>query len=231
MKPIPIDGEAQPRMSTDSKRSFSFGLGKKRSSDLESQQEKPSGRRFSLLPQSLSLKGLMGGREHSEPNTPQMQEQSWHGSRPPTGQTYPAQSMSSHDGQQDAGRPLKYNNFSRPPQTQYRPPPPSSQPNYDVYGGTGVYNAPDMHTQPRQGVSQPTNQFTPHYPDGFGEQPRPSMQQSRHGRAVLTKTNRKFNEAYEGESGPHSGSSGAVRKVQDFFRRRGRARADSDNRY
>ena len=44
----------------DSKRSFSFGLGKKRSSDLEASNEKPA-RRFSLLPASMSLKGMKGG--------------------------------------------------------------------------------------------------------------------------------------------------------------------------
>merc|ERR1712000_165178 len=68
--------ETQPRMSTDSKRSFSFGLGKKRSTDLENpgQSEKPV-RRFSLL-NSMSFKGLMGGSKDqtsSKPGTPQAQ--------------------------------------------------------------------------------------------------------------------------------------------------------------
>ena len=46
---------------------------------------------------------------------------------------------------------------------------------------------------------------------------------------VLQKSNRKFADAYEYErSSHHSGSSGAARKVMDFFRRRGRARAGED---
>jgi protein-serine/threonine kinase len=227
MRPMGNDGgEAQPRMSTDSKRSFSFGLGKKRSTDLDSQYEKPApaGRRFSLLPQSMSFKGLMGGKEQNGSTTPQMSEQHYSGSRPPTGRNYANQPMSNHDGQQDTGRPTKYNNFSRPPQAQYRQQPAPSQADHDVYGGTGVYNPADSHT----GTTQAANQYSQPYSDGYQEQSRPSMQQGRQGRAVLTKPNRKFEQAYDNE---HGGSSGAVRKVQDFFRRRGRARADSDYRY
>ena len=232
MRPIGTDGEAQPRMSTDSKRSFSFGLGKKRSTDLESQQEKPSsgGRRFSLLPPVMSFKGLMGGRDHPEPNTPQMQEQKRSDSRPPTGQNYSAHPVSNHDGQQDAGRPVKYNNFSRPPQAQYRQQPAPQQQNYDVYGGTGVYNPSESYNRQGYGTNQEPTYFSNQYSQGSYEQPRPSMQQGRQGRAVLTKQNRKFADAYDHEPGSHGGSSGAVKKVQDFFRRRGRARADSDYR-
>ena len=226
MKPVNVDGEAPSRLSTESKRSF-LGLGKKRSTDLESQHEKTGGRRFSLLPQSISFKGLMGGnKDQSGASTPQMQEQKSYGSRPPTGNTYPPQNVANHDGMYDDGRPAKYNNFSRPPQGQYRQAPPTQQ-NHDVYGGTGVYNPSDSYQQ--QAPAQ--NQFAPQYPDGFNEQPRPSMQQGRQGKGVLTKPNRKFAEAYDNEPGSHAGSSGAVKKVQDFFRRRGRARADSDYRY
>ena len=233
MRPIGNDGEAPSRLSTESKRSFSFGLGKKRSTDLESQQEKPSsggGRRFSLLPQSMSFKGLMGGKDQTESSTPQMQEQNWSQSRPPTGQQYPTQSMSNHDGQHDRSQSQTYNNFSRPPQAQYRQQPVQQQQNYDVYGGTGVYHPGDSRTRPQQGGYQQQNQFSSQYPQDHYEQPRPSMQQSRQGRGVLTKPNRKFAEGYDNEPGSHGGSSGAVKKVQDFFRRRGRARADSGYR-
>jgi protein-serine/threonine kinase len=42
---------------------------------------------------------------------------------------------------------------------------------------------------------------------------------------VLQKNNRRFNEAYEAEP-KGAGSSGAARKVMDFFRRRGKARGE-----
>jgi protein-serine/threonine kinase len=57
---------------------------------------------------------------------------------------------------------------------------------------------------------------------------------SRGGRGVLQKNNRKFADAYEdpnqGYGGviQNSGSSGAARKVMDFFRRRGKAREGDD---
>lgn len=235
MKPMAMESEppAQPRMSTDSKRSFSFGLGKKRSTDLDSQNEKTGSRqRFSLLPQSMSIKNMMSGsKEHSINNDgSQMQENNW--SRPPTNQSYQGQ-QSLNDGQNDGPRPVKYNNFSRPPQGQYRHPTTQteqSQQQYDVYGGTGVYNPSQGRGQHSRGASQPMTQFTPQYPDGFNDDQRPSVQHNRHGRQVLTKPNRKFADAYDDEPGQYGGSSGAVKKVQDFFRRRGRARADSGYR-
>ena len=80
----------------------------------------------------------------------------------------------------------------------------------------------------------------PVYPQGFNSQedvqPRSSMQQSRSGRpGVLQKNNRRFADAYDqdaepghGTGGHHAGSSGAAKRVMDFFRRRGRARAGED---
>lgn len=60
----------------------------------------------------------------------------------------------------------------------------------------------------------------------YEDPPRPSMQGSRLRSGVLQKSNRKFADGYEHErdSPSHAGSSGASRKVMDFFRRRGRAR-------
>jgi len=54
------------------------------------------------------------------------------------------------------------------------------------------------------------------------------------GRGVLTKNNRRFADAYEQDQGngygpthsDHAGSSGAARKVMDFFRRRGKDRTE-----
>jgi protein-serine/threonine kinase len=69
----------------------------------------------------------------------------------------------------------------------------------------------------------------PIYPPGFNSydedpQTRPSTQgrQTR----VLQKPNRKFTDGYESTGGP--GTSGAARRVMDFFRRRGKARVGDD---
>lgn len=223
--------EAQPRMSTESKRSFSFGLGKKRSTDLDNQTEKPV-RRFSLLPNSMSFKGILGGAKEetsSKPGTPQTDgfAQQISG-QAVTGQDYPHQQMSSTDGAFDGSRSGKYN-FSRPAQAEQYQPPRAAATNDDVYGGTAVY-APQGHNGHQRQPSEPMAQMM-----GFGEGAqaggRPSMQQGRTGRGVLVKPNRKFNEAYDHEQGPthHGGRSGAVKKVQDFFRRR-RAPTDGDYR-
>lgn len=79
------------------------------------------------------------------------------------------------------------------------------------------------------------------YPQGFNEfEEEPagtSILQSRSGRGanVLQKNNRKFADAYEhdadpsyGVGGHHAGTSGAARRVMDFFRRRGKARAGDE---
>ncbi|KAK2775819.1 hypothetical protein FQN53_002976 [Emmonsiellopsis sp. PD_33] len=78
-----------------------------------------------------------------------------------------------------------------------------------------------------------TDQFMPSYPEGFNSNYDNGSRQSMHtgrstgrGSNILQKNNRRFADAYEYEKDPshHSGSSGAARKVMDFFRRRGKAR-------
>ena len=166
------------RQSVESKRSFSFGLGKKKSVDLESQAEKPN-RRFSLLQASMSLKGMMGGTrdDGEDPESPVPQPGDFPQppsgraqSRPTTGQ----QTMNSYerqddaavgnDGQFDQPRPAPVNNFSRPPQHQQRPSQMQndmygaanqhqhrpSQPQNDVYGGTGVYAPTSQYLQQQE---------------------------------------------------------------------------------
>ncbi|OJD22123.1 CAMK/CAMKL/KIN4 protein kinase [Blastomyces percursus] len=81
-----------------------------------------------------------------------------------------------------------------------------------------------------------TEQFMPSYPEGYnpghenGNGSRQSIQpshQSGRGSNVLQKNHRRFADAYEYEKDPsnHSGSSGAARRVMEFFRRRGKYRA------
>ncbi|ODH13713.1 CAMK/CAMKL/KIN4 protein kinase [Paracoccidioides brasiliensis] len=86
-----------------------------------------------------------------------------------------------------------------------------------------------------------TEQFMPSYPDryipnydnGSGQSIQeggfPSQSHSgsggRGGHSVLQKNNRRFADEYEKSHEHHSGSSGAARRVMDFFRRRGKYRA------
>jgi protein-serine/threonine kinase len=252
-------GGANPRASIDSKRSFSFGLGKKRSSDLESHSGEKANRRFSLLPNSVSHRLFGGSRDQiNETSSPQTsdfpQPPSNSASRPSTNQRptedYQQNYSTGNDGSRDY-REANNKNYSRPSNQGYSQPQEYSQPkpaSNDVYGGTGVYGQDQRQAQNQQAYSQ--NQYRqsqlppqasyrqpqgqsqrPVYPQGFNSSdaapPRQSMQQGRPAQSKLTKNNRKFNDGY-GDQGSHSGSSGAVKKVQDFFRRRGRARADSD---
>lgn len=74
---------------------------------------------------------------------------------------------------------------------------------------------------------QPPLQYDHQFENGS----RPSMQAGRPPRNnILQKGHRKFADAYEFEQAPShtSGSSGAARKVMDFFRRRGKARAGEE---
>ncbi|ERF72583.1 hypothetical protein EPUS_02865 [Endocarpon pusillum Z07020] len=239
-EPYPI--ENPQRTSTDSKRSFSFVMGKKKSMDLESQQqldEKPK-RLSSLIPATFSFRGLMGGSKEEDTESespapevgdfPQPPTSSTQG-RPSTSQAprpsgqYPLEQEPSRtrtqtqpvgqDGQQDQPRPPR-TNFSRPPQYQSAPP----QVPTDAYGGTGVYTGSGGAYLQQYGSS--TNPTRPLYPEGFNSQDvsRPSTQQNRQGKGVLQKNNRNFNNSYDQGPSRHEGSSGPARKVMDYFRRR-----------
>ena len=121
----------------------------------------------------------------------------------------------SYSSQQEAPSPL------RPPHGQ----------SY-LLGGSG--------TPTDSEISLGAGQRRPVYPPGFDSNDnfsRPSIQQNRgpRGPTVLAKNNRKFVDAYEqdqepgyGSGGNHAGSSGAAKRVMDFFRRRGKARAGDE---
>ncbi|KAN0094222.1 hypothetical protein V8E51_017406 [Hyaloscypha variabilis] len=255
-----------PRQSMDSRRSISFGFGKKRSGSITGSQtttlqEKP--RRFSLLPASFSLKAIGIGKEYGTPGEPPADEQysDERGNYPDPPQSAP-QNQSRNisgitatvpytaDGSYDRNRDSPKQNRSRGPNT--------SSPIHQRYATQTVSDprsgAPPQFLPPmnfRQDQSALTtesesslvdlqNRRQP-YPSGFNEyddgrrqtQQGQSRREQPGGRGVLVKNNRKFSEAYEQEAnngyGPthsdHAGSSGAARKVMDFFRRRGRDRA------
>lgn len=86
-------------------------------------------------------------------------------------------------------------------------------------------------------VSLGPSQHRPAYPAGFDsyeEEPSVPSQPNRSAR-VLQKNNRRFADSYEqdqepgyGAGGHHAGSSGAAKRVMDFFRRRSKARSGDD---
>lgn len=253
-----------PRRSTDSRRSTSFGFGRK-TSDL-GKGDKP--RRFSLLPASFSFKSFgAGSKDQTNTDKPMAERKSY--AKPPgsRGQTRPmafgqGQSRSTSystedgvsagfDGQRDrtrGGPPQQVPRSSMPPRSAPQPQRqqqyvtdkyPSQQGNFGgrpPYPGQS-YLQTDSAPPTESDSSLNLAHHQPNYPPGFNSydnQPRPSMQQGR-GPGVLQKNNRKFADVYEqdqepgyGAGGHHGGSSGAARKVMDFFRRRGKARAAAD---
>jgi protein-serine/threonine kinase len=249
------------RQSMDSsRRSISFGFGKKRSGSITggsqtNLQDRP--RRFSLLPANFSLKAIGIGKEYGTPGAPPSDQQ--YESRPDSrgnyldppqtsrnisGSTadYPRTADGSYDHARDSPmQDRRATSTASPPQhqryasnqTKIQDPrsgqflPPSTFRQEDSALTTGSESSLNDFQQRRAPQSQ--------YPAGFNEydnRPPPARAASG-GRGVLQKNNRKFADAYEqdqnnGWSGqPHSdhaGSSGAARKVMDFFRRRGRDR-------
>ena len=264
-----------PRLSTDSRRSSSFGFGRK-SSDLRKtgdsgKQEKP--RRFSLLPASFSFKSFTGSTKDQStenilpvserrPSVVHQQPPASRGQPRPATTTYGRGQSRSDSFRKEEGMPTGYDGYdgqrerargsstqqarrsnapssgAPQPQQSYGSPQYNSQ--QDPYGSLQApagqsYLLGESGTPTESEVSLGMSQHHGPYPPGFNEfddEPRPSMQQSRSGRGagVLQKDNRRFADAYEqGQGGGHhAGSSGAAKRVMDFFRRRGKARAGDE---
>lgn len=235
-----------PRQSIDSsRRSVSFGFNKKRSGSFTggsqtTLQEKP--RRFSLLPASFSLKSIGIGKEYGAPDSPRDAPD-----RPDSRTDYldPSQigrgevrnisgSTEGHnhvaDGtyEQNRDSPLqdrRGTSTASPQQNRYLQPPLQQ----------GQFLSPGHYRQGESAIATESesslNDPTRRYPTGFNvsdyEERRPNNSR---GRGVLQKNNRRFADAYDeghyGGTHDNAGSSGAARKVMDFFRRRGKARTD-----
>ncbi|CAG8980819.1 hypothetical protein HYALB_00003746 [Hymenoscyphus albidus] len=255
--------EPTPRHSIDSRRSISFGFGKKRSGSINGSQstlqEKP--RRFSLLPASFSLKSIGIGKEYGTPGAPPSDYDSRpdsHGTGPsqstrsdPLRNTsgsapHPATADGSYDRQRDSPLQDRRNTSTASP-TQHRytsqgqvsnprsGAAPQFLPPMGFRQGESAINTEsesslNEYQNQRGTVTYPQAPQT--YPD-YDSDRRPGNSRA-NSRGVLQKPNRKFAEAYEPVQnygyGPthtndHAGSSGAARKVMDFFRRRGKDRA------
>ena len=232
----PFPGDNNTRVSVDSRRSGTLGSNRKYGES--SGESRP--RRFSLLPASFSLKGF-GSSSRSQ--TPDNDSQ---GSRinvnnrvqqqPSTG-AQGTRSRAASSGTQDA-----INSITEGPSDEVFTN--DAQVNYQAridqqfaalhgtqsvgYQPTSYSGASVEQMYPDQQYAQHAhaNNSAPSYLDGHNENaPRQSMQGNRRGTGILQK-NRKFADAYEYEH--HPGSSGAARKVMDFFRRRAKSRVGDD---
>lgn len=265
-----------PRQSFESRRSTSFGFGRKNSNLQKNndplKQEKP--RRFSLLPASFSFKTLTGASkdQHADSILPVSERRpsvsaqptppSRGQPRPHTAVTGPGQTRSNsyqrddaasapYDGQRERSRDTaaqqarrnvaQYRTAAQTNQSQ------SGSPQYQSQQGSAgpprrllgqSYLLEQSGTPTDSEVSLGASQHRPVYPPGFDsyeDETQASTQQHNKSARVLQKNNRRFADAYEqdqepgyGTGGHHAGSSGAAKRVMDFFRRRGKARAGDD---
>lgn len=265
---------AGPRQSVDSRRSFSFGLNKKRSGSIAgsgdggSSDNQPKSRRFSLLPASFSLKSIGLGKDNysyeSQPHYEAQQEESEQAgqqvSRQPTSQSRGHASYSAGTERDVFVPDARRNKSSGGPPSSHQNNPRYTQqasmvpPIYAQMTSTNAEGYPSQSQQarlarqqndtpsttyqaspPPQLTQSQSSPFTGHgrYPAGFNEHDQTVKRQStsagngsRPQRGVLQKNNRRFEDAYENQGGQNAASSGAARKVMDFFRRRGRERTD-----
>lgn len=251
-----------PRQSMDSsRRSISFGFGKKRSGSITGSQtttlqDKPN-RRFSLIPATFSLKAIGIGKDYGTPGAPPSDQQ--YGSRPDSrgnyldppqtsrnisGSTadYPRTADGSYDRARDSPmQDRRATSTASPPQHRRYAPGQISDPR----SGAPPQFLPPMNFRQEEsalttGSESSLNDFQQRrgpqapYPPGFNEYNNraPAGRANSSGRGVLQKNNRKFADAYEQDQNngweqphnDHAGSSGAARKVMDFFRRRGKDR-------
>ncbi|OXV08674.1 hypothetical protein Egran_03563 [Elaphomyces granulatus] len=234
------------RVSVDSRRSMSYGFNRRQGDS--GPESRP--RRFSLLPASLSFKGFTSGaREQQSQSEPQMSQIQDFGSpihnhgqkRPSTGPTVlnrttgygtygdlTAGQDASNQAPEVQTEEMNYEaqidrQFAALDETQH-----SFQ--FDPFSSQPL----DRGLPQNDSHQQFNDQYAGTYPEELNatlddRQPRQSMQSGRPPRgSVLQKNNRKFTDAYEYGDTSHSGSSGPARKVMDFFRRRGKARAGDD---
>ncbi|CZR54992.1 related to serine/threonine-protein kinase KIN4 [Phialocephala subalpina] len=261
--PVSMSGAVahdSPRQSIDSRRSISFGFGKKRSgsitggSQTTTLQDKP--RRFSLLPASFSLKAIGIGKEYGTPGAPPSNYSDYdrdaYTPPPQTARTAESRNISgvtatqpyTSDGVYDRSRDSprqerRAGNTSSPAQARYRSQGvPSGAPQQFLPPMNFRQGESALNTESESSLNETIQARKAVYPEGFNSYNdgprRQTTGQSRSSarQGVLQKNNRKFTDAYEQEAnngyGPthsdHAGSSGAARKVMDFFRRRGRDR-------
>ncbi|CAK7224614.1 hypothetical protein SEUCBS140593_005627 [Sporothrix eucalyptigena] len=254
----------EPRASMDSttrqsRRSFSLGLGKKRSGSIEGSQtshEKQHTRRFSLLPGSFSLKSIGINKDYdtgpeSQIDLPIQEPPPDVRIGSPSDSVEPAyDGMYTHlsESQQMAAENSRLQQQQRQQQQlqqqqaqqqQGRPSLPYPQapqhPQHQRHVSASQFEQrqrPSALQEVTDNVQRNPPRSAPYQGDGEAlDARRANANNSRGGRVVLQK-NKRLVDAYDtDEFSKHhdrSGSSGAARRVMDFFRRRGKARGGEE---
>lgn len=221
-----------------SRRSFSLGIGKKRSGSMTGSQgsgEKKDKRRFSLLPASFSLKSIGLGKDNSDQPPSDMDSQTdlpIQSGRldPPRSVTAPGDARGStpfFDNVQDTANssPVYHQRYASAQLDNRRP---NAIPPY-MQSGSHFNSGSESSVEIRRPPTEP--QMRSHsngFSDVEGYDNRRATT-SRGQRGVLQKNHKRFTDAYDqDEYRGHEGSSGAAKRVMDFFRRRGKARGGDE---
>ena len=245
---MPQGDEPVPRPSVDSRasrRSFSLGLGRRRSGSINGSQgstEKKERRRFSLLPVAFSLKSIGLGKDYTD--SPPSEMDSHHDLPIQAPRLDPPRSVTAPEDARGSS-PLFDNVYATAPhpqevarsnpshQQRYRSTQleggrPNAVPQY-MQSGSHFNSASESSVETRR---PPTEPQLGSYRHGFVDSEADDGQRAgtgRGNRGVLQKNNKRFTDAYEpGKYQGHEGSSGAAKRVMDFFRRRGKARGGDD---
>lgn len=245
-------GRENSRMSVDSRRSMQNTHNRKASeSGVENRP-----RRFSLLPQSFSFRGFSTTRAQTpeekspspqpvDPRAPQRpatgpagrdQAVSQNRARATSYSTQDAMGMVSERSGEDDRQEHEHESISYEAQIDQQFADLGNQFDHTNDSTFGMPSAEQVYQNSADQYSNHNQSYgsKPSYYDDYNYDsvPRQSMQAGRSGRGpgVLQKNHRKFADAYEYErdGSHHSGSSGAARKVMDFFRRRAKSRAGDD---
>ncbi|KAI1497668.1 hypothetical protein F5X99DRAFT_359171 [Biscogniauxia marginata] len=224
-----MPGEGRVSMdSRASRKSFSLGLSRKRSGSINDSQgsldKPPQNRRFSLM------KAMGLGKEPTTP-PPDMSQQDLPIQEPPDVDEY---GRYTDQPQQYADGAYEEERMRSTTQPSHNP----GSPQYQQYpSGSKVSAIPPylqqgavLNSGSESSIERPQRRppNSAPYQGGYdSDQYDERRTTSRQGNRVLQK-NKRFVDAYDGEEygrpRDHAGSSGAAKRVMDFFRRRGRAR-------
>lgn len=244
---VPDGEEASSRPSMDSKlsrRSFSLGIGKKRSGSIVASQgapEKRDRRRFSLLPPSFSLKTSGFGKDHGA-GRPSSEQDSRQDLAMRNALANPPRSVTAQgDGR---GSAPSLDCLYLPSQQQsvnsgpvYRQRHTSSQADNRRSNAMAAYAQGGAHVNTGSDSAMVDNRQPPadtHHAiyqrdwatsEGYDGR---RLGTGHPPRALLQKGHKRFTDAYDDNYRGHEGSSGAAKRVMDFFRRRGTARRGDD---
>ncbi|TGJ86411.1 hypothetical protein E0Z10_g2352 [Xylaria hypoxylon] len=236
-----MPGESRASIdSRASRRSFSLGLGKKRSGSIMGSQppaeRPPNARRFSIMKAMGLSKDPSPPLDGSQPDLPIQDppEVDTYGryvnppqSRGNAGQHHSDGMYEQHLESQPGSQPVSRPPISQGPNLAHRRYPSESQasaiPSYLQQGAVLNSESESSIDRPQR---RPPNSAP--YQSGYDSDQYDSRRtSSRQGERVLQK-NKRFVDAYDeeeyGRPRDHAGSSGAAKRVMDFFRRRGKAR-------